>query len=71
MFWVGEPKLSAKVEAENTPIGKGVLTIATCLGAFTLHNVNVWLSTASAIVSLCVGLLTVWVLVRKIRKGKE
>ena len=59
------------MENDSTPFGKAAVTILTCFGAVTLHNVNIWVSTASAVVSLTVGLLTAVVLIRKLRKGKE
>ncbi len=59
------------MENDSTPVGKTVVTLAGCLGAFTLQNANVYLSTISAVVSIAVGLVTFWILVRKLTKGKD
>lgn len=60
------------MDNDHTPVGRAAVTVLGCFGAVTLHSVNIWLSAASAIVSLIVGLLTAWVLIRKLtHKGKE
>lgn len=54
------------MEPIPTPIGKGIITVLGLAGAISLHNINIWLSTASALVSLVAGLLTVCILARKL-----
>ena len=56
---------------QDTPIGKAIVTVLGTVSAITLHNVNIWLSTIAAVVSIAVGLLTVCVLIRKLRGKGE
>ena len=57
-----------KMEDNPTPLGKAAVTILAAAGSFTLNG---WLSTIASIVSITVGLLTIYILIRKIRKGQD
>ena len=50
----------------SPPLIKGMLAFVGFIGAVTLHNVNIVISTISAVISVLIGLCTLYLLWDKI-----
>lgn len=59
------------MEHEQTPVGRVVVMLFGLLGALTLKDWNLLVSTAAGLVSLIVGLLTAALMIRRLRKREK